>query len=699
VSEIEGIKHQISFNKSEKTVSVTTTVNGKKTVLTIWADSGDKNNTRNNSIFDANDKITVSDGNGNKVSDAKLDAGLISKLLSAINGQTIEQASEIKNVKASGKLFDPTSFENNGITRSITTAGSLCDAAIKAGTSFRTNGTTTTSTGTQTTGTNNNGGPYYVPPTYGTNEDGLDELRARYSALHTKKAILQKLANLIGQSQMYINSLSNPLAGLQAQTFAANGFRIAALLSMPNNPTVKAFENSAGLSIQDAIKELNAEAAAINAELNRLGKTEQDLTQNINVNGFRQLTPGHVENPPAAKKENTTTPSGMSASGDTEKTEAKEPQVTISVEGTSTATEEDKDLDIKELNTLKNGLSADDMKALGIKNLNDLQTRIEKIFEEGSDETKNALTKSIRNINDLKKELGSTSGMSARSKLTNKIEAEVVNLKAILNGGNNVQPQTTSSTPQTSGTNNGTAVQPANTAKPEISLEDFNACIEKLGLDDKKTNLIRNMLKSNLPDDKKRELIALLKRAEELTSDDNIATSSNQAKSAILKTLDKFINANSKEVQDKNKKIELDANDIAKALCEEITDTWFDRDKFEEALNKITGDNILAVLDAYEKTEKNPDKESLWKAIQGEWMTTAKKKEYYDKIIKSLDDCAKNYGIDIETDEQYRDFKNTYKTEFSKTGLFDGDTKEGEVRFKFEAILARIRNLKKEKEA
>ena len=281
MTEIYSSKPQICFNKNEKTVSVISTdKSGRKTTVTIFADSGDQKKPENNSIFDSGDKITVTvvDAQGKPVSmttPPQVDSMVISKLLSNIENQTIDQASKIIEILPSGNMFDPTNI--NGVRRQDITFGALLDSANNASQSAKTSSSDSTDSSTTPTAPN------------GTE---LSKLRERYGALQNKKMILQNLANLVGQSQMTMDTLNSPFIGMVPQIFANNGFDIAALVAMQNHPAVIAFQESAGISIQDAIDYINNEAAAIKSELQSQGKTEEDLT-NIGVVGTRKSDTTH----------------------------------------------------------------------------------------------------------------------------------------------------------------------------------------------------------------------------------------------------------------------------------------------------------------------------------------------------------------------------------------------------------------------
>lgn len=693
MSNIEGVKNEVVFNTSEQTAKVITTdKDGKKTVVTIFANSNDKN-TKNNSIFDANDKITVTDGQGNTIRNPKVDAGLVSKLLSAINGQTIKQASEIKNIEASGKLFDPTSTKTNGITREIKTAGTLCDAAIKAANGFiSTNGIN------QTGNISNNGGPYYVPPTY-SNEDGLGELRERYAMYQNRQMILQNLANLVGQSQISMQTMTSPFAQMVPMIFAANGFPIAALSAMQQHPVVQIFQSTAGISIDTAIAQLNAEGAAIEAELKRHGITVQALINHLNPNRLRQATPGHIETPPS----NANPSVGMPALDNNNAKNAS--AITVKIEGSTeneSAENDKKDLTTDELKSFMSNITTEDLKSFNLKELKDIRAKIEKAFGSDDNELKIDLTASIRKIIDLKAQLGNTNLVAERGKIKNQITDEINNLKTLLDGKQPTQKKQKRDKPATAETTIKNAKLDTDTQtldfdpKAKITKEDFKNYTEKLELSSAQIDLIRKMLAQKLPDKDKSQLINILEKTNELEESENLTDTTKADQLAKIKEeLAKFVCENSEELKNEQLKINLDAKNIAQIMHTEITDTWFDRDIFEDACKEINSNNIIEVFDAYEQYQNQDKKENLWQGIQGEWMTTARKKIYYDYIVKAITDLAKKHNINVETDNDFRNFQQTYKNEFAKTSLFDGDTKEGEVRFAFEKILQRLRNLEK----
>lgn len=233
--------------------------------------------------------------------------------------------------------------------------------------------------------------------------------------------------------------------------------------------------------------------------------------------------------------------------------------------------------------------------------------------------------------------------------------------------------------------------------KGKLTKEKLDSALKTLAFDEQERKQITNMLQVDLSDSGKKKLVELIKKLDNIKDSDDVTdTTATQQRAEIKKAIDSLRKTRSTSAQRDDAVKKADALETAKDLHREIVAFWwFSRSAFDKAIDKINKDNVIEILDAYKELPANKDKEDLWVAIQKEWSTTKYKGSCYSRIVKALNERAKACGIDIEADKDFRNFNYAFNREFDKTGLFDGDTKEGEVKSLFRKVYKKI----KEKEA
>lgn len=219
----------------------------------------------------------------------------------------------------------------------------------------------------------------------------------------------------------------------------------------------------------------------------------------------------------------------------------------------------------------------------------------------------------------------------------------------------------------------------------KLSPKQIDKALSTLGLDADARKAITSCL-PNLSQEERDKLVAQLKEV------DNIPKDSNASADAIIsKFRDEWVAETKAEIKRKDEIKKADALDTARSLHNEIVATWFDRGNFNKAIADINKDNVIEILEAYKNLPGNKGKENLWAAIMGEWSTTAYKRDCYSPIVKALNEKAKECGIDIKTDKDFRNFNFAFETEFSKTGLFSGNTKEEVVEPLFKKVYEKVK--------
>ncbi len=233
--------------------------------------------------------------------------------------------------------------------------------------------------------------------------------------------------------------------------------------------------------------------------------------------------------------------------------------------------------------------------------------------------------------------------------------------------------------------------------KDKLTKEKLDSHLKTLGYNEQQRKQITNMLQVDLSKAEKKDLVELIKKLGAIKESDDVTdTTASEQKAEIKKAIDNLRETRSTSAKRDERVKKGDALNTARDLHREIAAPWwFSCKAFNKAIDKINKDNVMEVLDAYENLPANKDKEDLWVAIQKEWSTTAYKGSCYSRIVKALNERAKECGIDIEADEDFRNFNYAFSREFAKTSLFDGDTKEGMVKSLFRIVYKKI----KEKEA
>ncbi len=696
MTEVSKIQYTLKYDEKKKTATLVKKDGDKESSITVFADAreaGKKTLTSkeksNSGIFDGLDKVKFSG------SDKKFDSAVVATFLEEIGGKDIDEAMAVKGLKTDkGKMFDVTELEDGGSIKDVKNVKALYAAATKADPKRE------PAESSDRRGASDSS--YYLPNSY--KYKNAPKSMELLQALNMKANALKMLGSIVQMSQGVMPSgmpdlFGNALGGGVALGFASNNFLTAASMTPRNsgNAMVGMFEQMIGMNLDEAMGEVDSLYKAFNKQLKKEGRTIEDLQYpGVTLDRRGRIVDGLDKNHRIINVDD---------EDETEETSSNNERITVNTEettseATSTSgsneaerTDNENDLQADTLDTFKGCLNENEKKKLGF---DDIDKKLEKIYAADDNEANNAiktqLTKAIKEVNKLKEDIDSEDSFSKKAQLKAKVAKQLDEIKNILK-----QNATASST------GNAAAATPQ-AEDNEISKDDFKTDkiterMEKIGFDNTtdESKVVLALIAKLKDPAKEKELIKILQKADKIEdSDDARNSSATDAKEKIAEQLKEFIKNNGHVLKTKDEKNSEEVNkanskDIAESLCEEITDKVFDNDLFEEACKRINKDNILEVLDEYEKADKNKNEEDLWKAIQGEWMTTATKKEWYDYIVNALEGKAKDLGIKPEQDTDFVDFKNKYKKEFNKTFWSFEDTDEGKVREKFYTVLKKVK--------
>ena len=104
--------------------------------------------------------------------------------------------------------------------------------------------------------------------------------------------------------------------------------------------------------------------------------------------------------------------------------------------------------------------------------------------------------------------------------------------------------------------------------------------------------------------------------------------------------------------------------DIAKDLYDSIDGWGTDEEKLDNAMKSITKDNVMEVLDAWNKTHGKEFGESLLESIYGDIYWNNERAEYTRMLMDALAEKAEEAGIDIS--DEYGQLNDELKSRFGR---------------------------------